>query len=279
VSSGRPPSVGVSWVLDARSRMGTENRLRRSLFGYRPRDVHEAIAERNAQLEAHRAEVERGAGRIRELDRVSAWLAERVVERERELSELRAELARARERGDESLRTLTALADDLEGVRRQARGQATRIRLRALREAAELTERIGELGAQQGEVREGLIESLQEAIERVGADAEEEESPDPLIAAANGYAQRKQGELFEGLVEVEVGPLSDFSQLVGFEDAAGGIGSMSEISVTRFTQGRATLAMRFKQPVELLHELEQRAPFGFKVRDRHSDRVVLDVDA
>ncbi len=76
-----------------------------------------------------------------------------------------------------------------------------------------------------------------------------------------------------------MGPLSDFSQLVGFEDAAGGIGSMSEISVTRFTQGRATLAMRFKQPVELLDELKQRAPFEFKVRDRCSDRVVLDVAA
>jgi hypothetical protein len=261
--------------------MGTKARLRRSLFGYRPGDVHDAIAERDAQLEVHRAEGERDAGRIRELDRVSAWLAERVVERERELRELRAELARARERGDESLRTLTALADDLEGVRRQARGQATRIRLQALREAAELTGRIGELGDEQSEVREGLIESLQEAIERVGADAEEEEisAPSALIAPANGYAQRKPGELFEGLVEVEVGPLSDFSQLVGFEDAAGGIGAMSEISVTRFTQGRATLAMRFKQPVELLHELEQRAPFGFKVRDRRSDRVVLDVDA
>ena len=40
-------------------------------------------------------------------------------------------------------------------------------------------------------MREGLIESLQEAIERVGADAEEEESSDPsgLNAAANGYAR------------------------------------------------------------------------------------------
>jgi hypothetical protein len=224
--------------------MGMKARLRRALFGYRPRDVDEAIAERDAQLEVHRAEVERGAGRIRELDQV------------------------------------TALADDLEGVRRQARGQATRIRLRALREAAELTERIGELAGDPSEVREGLMESLQDAIKRVGADAEAEEGPDPsgLNAAANGHAQREPGELFDGLVEVEVGPLSDFSQLVGFEDAAGGIGAMSEISVTRFTQGRATLAMRLKQPVELLHELEQRAPFEFKVRDRRSDRVVLDVD-
>ena len=37
--------------------------------------------------------------------------------------------------------------------------------------------------------------------------------------------------------------------------------------------------MRFKQPVELLYELEQRAPFEFKVRDRRSDRIVLDVAA
>jgi hypothetical protein len=66
--------------------------------------------------------------------------------------------------------------------------------------------------------------------------------------------------------------------LVGFEDAAGGIGATSEVSVTRFTQGRATLTMRFKQPVELLRELEERTPFEFKVRDTRSDRVVLDVD-
>jgi hypothetical protein len=259
--------------------MGTKARLRRSLFGYRPRDVDEAIADREAQLEARRADVERGAGRIRELDQVSARLAERVVERERELRDIRVELARARERSDESLRTLTALADDLEAIRRQARGQATRMRLRALREAAELTERVGELAGDRSEVHEGLIESLQEAIERVGADAEEEEGADPsgLLAAGNGHAEREPGELFEGLVEVEVGPLSDFSQLVGFEDAASGIVATSEISVTRFTQGRATLAMRFKQPVELLRELEERAPFEFKVRDTRSDRVVLDV--
>jgi hypothetical protein len=241
--------------------------------------VDEAIAERGAELDARRAEVESGAQRIRELDRVSATLAERVVERERDLRELRVELTRQRERSDESVRALSALADDLEGVRRQARGQATRIRLRALREAAELLERIGELGDDRGEARERLMEALQEAIERVGEDAEEDERADAeLLAGANGSRRVEPGELFDGLVEVEVGPFSDFSQLVGFEDAAGGIGATSEISVTRFTQGRATLAMRFKHPVELLRELEERAPFDFKVRDTRSDRIVLDVD-
>ena len=98
------------------------------------------------------------------------------------------------------------------------------------------------------------------------------------VAASNGHMEREPGELFEGLVEVEVGPLSDFSQLVGFEDAAAGIGATSEVSVKRFAQGRATLAMRFKHPVELLSELEERAPFEFRVRDTRSDRVVLDLD-
>ncbi len=81
------------------------------------------------------------------------------------------------------------------------------------------------------------------------------------------------------MVEIEVGPLDDFSQLVGFEDAAGGITATSEISVKRFAQGRATLQMKLAEPVELLHELEQRSPFEFHVRQRRFDRLVLDVNA
>jgi hypothetical protein len=75
-----------------------------------------------------------------------------------------------------------------------------------------------------------------------------------------------------------VGPLSDFSQLVGFEDAASGIGATSEISVKRFAKGRATIEMKLREPVELLRELEERAPFDFHVRDTREGRVVLDVD-
>ena len=101
---------------------------------------------------------------------------------------------------------------------------------------------------------------------------------EPVPAATNGYNAGAMGELFEGMVEVEIGPLSDFSQLVGFEDAAGGITATSEISVKRFTKGRATLAMRLNEPVALLRELEERAPFEFTVRDLRSDRLVLDVD-
>jgi hypothetical protein len=212
---------------------------------------------------------------VEELERIATRLAERVVERGHELSALRAEIAALRSRGDEGLRALAAAVEELASVRRQARGQATRMRLRALRDAAELTERATRLAESPGEAAERLLGSLQEAIERIGAAGEEEDELRP--SGSNGPLEREPGELFEGLVEVEVGPLSDFSQLVGFEDAAAGIGATSEVSVKRFARGRATLAMRFKHPVELLNELEERAPFEFRVRDTRSDRVVLDL--
>ena len=81
------------------------------------------------------------------------------------------------------------------------------------------------------------------------------------------------------MIEVEIGPLADFAQLVGFEDAARSIDATSEISVRRFSEGRATLAMELREPVELLRELEERSDLEFVVRDLREDRLVLDVGA
>jgi hypothetical protein len=85
-------------------------------------------------------------------------------------------------------------------------------------------------------------------------------------------------EIYAGPIEVEVGPLNDFAQLTGFEDAAAGINGASEIRVRRVSRGRATVSMNLSDPVELLRELEERAPFDFVVRDRRRDGLILDVD-
>jgi len=255
--------------------MSAKGRFNRSLLGYRRSEVDRAIAELDAELDKARLELTGAERRMTELDKIAVQLAERVVDREGELREVRLELERARELGEEGLRALGALAGDLEALRRQARGQATRMRLRALRHAAELTRSSSELARRPGEVTERLIASIEQAIERIGADDQEEPAE---LAGSNGYAARTPAEVFEGLVEVDVGPLSDFSKLVGFGDAASGIGATSEVSVKRFSRGRATLSMRFKHPVELLRELEERTPFDFAVRDTRSDRIVLDVE-
>ena len=97
-------------------------------------------------------------------------------------------------------------------------------------------------------------------------------------ASGNGQVEPAAPDLFEGLVKVEIGPLDDFSQLVGFEDAAGQIDATSEISVERFSEGRATLSMRLDEPVELLRELEARSPLDFRVRHTATDNLILDID-
>ena len=79
-------------------------------------------------------------------------------------------------------------------------------------------------------------------------------------------------------MKVEIGPLDDFSQLVGFEDAAGQIDATTEISVERFSEGRATISMRPQEPVELLRQLEERSPLEFRVRHTAADNLILDVD-
>lgn len=195
-----------------------------------------------------------------------------MVERERELRLLRDELGEARERANEAVAAASGLAAELGGIRRQASTQATRIRLAALRQAAEVGRWAAKLPAESAPERERLLAALSAAVERLGT----EEQPED--AGANGHLAGVRGPLFEGLVELEVGPFADFSQLVGFEDAARSIAATTELSIRRFSAGRATLAMNLKEPVELLRELEERCDLEFRIRDQRPGRVVLDVD-
>jgi hypothetical protein len=240
------------------------------------------IEEIDDSLDSAMADLDAARRRIAELELVAEGLSDRVVAREGELRDVREQLDRLHGENEGGLRSLAALADELEAVRSQARGQATRIRMLALREAAAMSERIGELMQEPGMAPERLASALADMLSPGTDTRDGEAEPDtPQVVAkvnGNGSAPRVAEDVFVGSVEVDIGPLSDFSQLVGFEDAAGAIGATREISVTRFAQGRATLAMRLGEPVELLRELEERAPFEFKVRDLRADRVVLDVE-
>ncbi len=250
------PSEGLLTV----PRMGS---FKRVLLGYRRLDVDAAIAAREARIWALERDVEdvlerwRGAAEEADLaEQELATLSGMVVEREREIRSLGERLREANERHDRSIASLEAVSARLEEIQAQARGQATRIRMKALREAVEVSRRVQEL-------TEAEPAAAGEAAP--GADG-------------NGRVETEPEGLFEGMVRVEIGPLDDFSQLVGFEDAAGQIGATSEISVERFSEGRATLSMRLDEPVELLRELEARSPLDFHVRHTAADNLILDVD-
>jgi chromosome segregation ATPase len=212
-------------------RMGS---FKRALLGYRRDQVDAAIGARDARI----GELEGQVTTVAELEAELSSLSGMVLEREREIRGLGERLREANERHERSIASLQSLAGRLEEIQSQARGQATRIRMKALKEAVEVSRRAEEL-------------------------AEAQAGP--------------PSDLFKGIVKLEIGPLEDFSQLVGFEDAIGRLGA-SEISVERFSEGRATLSMQLDEPVELLRELEERAPMEFRVRRTADDNLILDVD-
>ena len=231
-----------------------KERFRRALRGYDPEEVDAAIDARDARL----ARLEREAQR----------LAERVVEREKKLQEaLRKPIAAAADTNRVALSRALASVEEIYG---QARRQATRIRMKALDDAVQMADRVTELTSLRDELGARIAELAEVARTRLGIEAGQPALEPPRGASADG--------VYAGRVEVEVGPLNDFAQLTGFEDAAAGIRGASEIHVKRFSRGRATVSMNLADPVELLRELEERAPFDFVVRDMRRDGLTLDVD-
>ena len=225
------------------------NRFRRSLFGYRPNDVENAMSLRDARILGLEMTADGQRATIDELESETTILSGMVLEREREIRVLDQRLREANECHDRSIASLDAITARLEELEAQARGQATRIRMKALREAVEVSKKV-------------------KALSDAEADAE---------MAPESPADAGEESLYAGRVKLEIGPLGDFSQLVGFEDAVGQIGA-SDISVERFSEGRATLSMNLDQPVDLLRELEELSNVEFKVRHTAADNLILDVD-
>ncbi|HEX4731314.1 MAG TPA: hypothetical protein VH299_08590 [Solirubrobacterales bacterium] len=273
--------------------------FRRTLFGYRKpevdaalvaRDSHIAgleqrsavLGEQNTALESQSL-IQARAIASNEADLSS--LSGMVVERERTIRDLTERLEEANACHDRSIASLDKVSARLEELQAQARGQATRIRMKALREAVEVSRRVQELNEVEGGAEEAEVEPVAEGLAP---------QPGPNGAASasgssngngNGHVGADDAEpvtswepgLYEGKVRLEIGPLGDFAQLVGFEDAVGRIGA-TDISVERFSEGRATFSMRLDQPVDLLRELEALSLIDFKVRHTAPDNLILDVD-
>lgn len=226
------------------------NGFKRALLGYRRSEVEDAISARDARILGLEMTADSQRASLAELEGETTSLTGMVLEREREIRLLSERLREANECHDRSIASLDAITARLEEVEAQARGQATRIRMKALREAVEVSKK---------------VKALTELEPALQAEAE-----------ASGEAKQADG-LFEGEVKLEIGPLGDFSQLVGFEDAVGQLGA-SEIKVDRFSEGRATFSMQLDQPVDLLSELEELSSLDFKVRHTAPGNLILDVD-
>jgi hypothetical protein len=84
--------------------------------------------------------------------------------------------------------------------------------------------------------------------------------------------------LFEGRVELGVGPFYDIASLGAFEQSLASIPGVSEVAVRRFEASHAVVDLRLSTPVALVSELRRALQAGFSVRRVAEGRMLLTFD-
>jgi hypothetical protein len=84
--------------------------------------------------------------------------------------------------------------------------------------------------------------------------------------------------LFEGHVELGVGPFYDIGSLSAFERHLADLPHVINASVRRFEASHAVVDVRLSAPVALVRELRRTADTDFSVREVASGRILLTFD-
>jgi len=233
----------------------------------------EAFKARLAAVESQRAELERGLAEAaqRELD-----LAERVrtmdAAHEHELSAAReqarqiadaAHLEAARVKGDALLQAETARAQVDELLRLRDTLSAT---MRAVVRDFEATVgRIdrGEWPADSPVSHPAIAPTAPESTRR----------SDAATPAVDGAG----GDVFNGRVELEAGPFTDFASLSAFERALGSLPKIEDVYIRRFDGDRATIDLTLLEPASLIDEMTERMPYRLDVERSDLDHIAVTV--
>ncbi|HEY3758937.1 MAG TPA: hypothetical protein VGL37_04200 [Solirubrobacteraceae bacterium] len=90
--------------------------------------------------------------------------------------------------------------------------------------------------------------------------------------------ESRENALFEGRVELGVGPFYDIASLGAFERQLAALAGVSEATVRRFEASHAVVDVRLAAPVALVRELRRVVESDFSVREVASGRILLTFD-
>jgi cell division septum initiation protein DivIVA len=277
--------------------------LRRSLFrGYRPADVHLMAAYWRAAMDRLESEIRHATERATELEVELRILRTRLEEYVRRETEVKQALA------DVEARALAIEADAkaraLEVVR-EAEEHAARLRGEALQRLTQTGQELERLLV----ARESFVTSIRTALDSIepalrgvetAAPAAQAPTPPPAqeFAAtepsneedaaplADDLRRRalesdERERVYDGRVELDVGPFDDFGELSAFARTIRRIPGVVDVDVGAFADGRATLGITLGVPVVLGRALAETVPAAFAV-DSASERslaITLATDA
>jgi hypothetical protein len=264
--------------------------LRRSLFrGYRASDVHLVAAYWRAAMDRLESEVKHAAERATELEVELRILRTRLEEYVRRETEVKQALA------DVEARALATEADAKARARevvREAEEHAARLRGEALQRLTQTGAELERLLA----ARESFVTSIRSALDRIEPalrgvetaaparqEPQEPSTPPEELAAppepshedeatplADDLRRRalegdERERVYEGRVELDVGPFDDFGELSSFARTIRRIPGVVDVDVGAFADGRASLGITLGVPVVLGRALAETVPAAFAV--------------
>jgi hypothetical protein len=101
---------------------------------------------------------------------------------------------------------------------------------------------------------------------------------EPIAQEIPAAPESPEDMLFEGRVELGVGPFYDIASVSAFERGLASLPYVVEASVRRFEASHAVVDVRLAAPVALVRELRRTVESGFSVREVADGRVLLTFD-
>ena len=101
---------------------------------------------------------------------------------------------------------------------------------------------------------------------------------EPMAEEIPAATDSPEDMLFEGRVELGVGPFYDIASLSAFERGLASLPYVVEASVRRFEASHAVVDVRLAAPVALVRELRRTVESDFSVREVADGRVLLTFD-
>jgi len=100
----------------------------------------------------------------------------------------------------------------------------------------------------------------------------------PAAPQAPETPPQPREQLYEGRVELGVGPFYDIGSLGTFEQLVAGVPQVMEVSVRRFEASHAVVDVRLASPVALVSELRRVLETDFSAREVAPGRIQLAFD-
>jgi DNA repair exonuclease SbcCD ATPase subunit len=279
--------------------------LRRALFrGYRASDVRLVTAYWRAAMDRLESEVRHAAERATELEVELRILRTRLEEYVRRETEVKKALADVEARAVEVEADAKARARE---VVREAEEHAARLRSEALARLTRTGEELERLLA----ARESFVTSIRAALDQIepalrgveaaparpqpSATAPEQTAPAPEQAEetsdvgetaplAEELRRRavegdERERVYEGRVELDVGPFDDFGELSSFARTIRRIPGVVDVDVGAFADDRATLGLTLGAPVVLGRALAETVPSVFRIDAAEERRLAITLAA